>query len=126
LSALSSYTLQVLLGRGIGIANLKEETFFADGLAMELLDNLFADITGLEATTIIQSHCIGKRVRICQPRKTDPPAVIMMITKDSARTNSVIHKDSTKFLTLISAKEFLTLSMWERTDSVMILGKFET
>jgi hypothetical protein len=98
LSALSSDTLQVLLGGGIGIANLKEETLFADGLAMELLDNLFADITGLEATTIVQSYCIGKIVRIYQPRKTDTPAVIMMITEDSARTNSVIHKDSTKFL----------------------------
>jgi hypothetical protein len=49
LASLGSDALQVLLSRGIGIANLQKKAFLTNGLAVELLDNLFADIAGLKA-----------------------------------------------------------------------------
>lgn len=51
LSALGGDTLEVLLGWSIRIANLKEEAFFANGLTMELSDDLFADIAALKTST---------------------------------------------------------------------------
>ena len=51
LSALSGDTLEVLLGRSVGIANLEEKTLFTDGLTMELSDYLLADLTRLKAVT---------------------------------------------------------------------------
>lgn len=48
LAALGGNTLQLLLGRRISVANLHEEALFANGLAMVALDDLLADITGLE------------------------------------------------------------------------------
>lgn len=50
LTAFSSDSLQILLSSGIGIANLEKKAFLANGLAVELSDDLFADITTLEAT----------------------------------------------------------------------------
>lgn len=51
LTTFSGDTLEILLSRSIGISNLKEKTLFTNGLAMELLDDLFADIAALEATS---------------------------------------------------------------------------
>lgn len=48
LTSFGSDTLQVFLCRGIGITDLKQKSLLADGLAMELLDNLLADITVFE------------------------------------------------------------------------------
>jgi len=50
LTALCSDTLQVLLGRGVGIANLEEETLFANRLTVEFLDDLFTDLTRLKTS----------------------------------------------------------------------------
>lgn len=33
-----------------------------------------------------------------EPSKADAAAVIFMITQDSARANSIVHEDGTKFL----------------------------
>lgn len=55
LSAFARDTLQILLSWSVGIANLEEEALFADGLAVELSDDLIADLTALETTTISQS-----------------------------------------------------------------------
>jgi hypothetical protein len=49
LTAFSGDTLEVLLSSGIGIANLQKKTLLANGLTMELLDDLLADVTGLKA-----------------------------------------------------------------------------
>ncbi len=49
LSTLGGDTLQILLSRGIRVANLEEKTLFANGLAMEFLDDLLADISGLKS-----------------------------------------------------------------------------
>lgn len=51
LTALGGDALQILLSRSIGIANLEKETLLANGLAMELLDDLLTDITVLEAAS---------------------------------------------------------------------------
>ena len=48
LSTLSGDALEILLSRNVGIANLKEKALFTNGLTMELLDDLFADVTTLE------------------------------------------------------------------------------
>jgi len=52
LTAFGCNALQVLLSRGIGIANLQKKTFLTNGLAVELLDNLFADLAGLKAVNM--------------------------------------------------------------------------
>jgi hypothetical protein len=60
LTAFSGDTLQVLLGGGVGIANLQKEAFLADGLTVELLDDLFADVARLKAVNKSVSSAIGK------------------------------------------------------------------
>jgi hypothetical protein len=52
LSSFSGDSLEILLSWGVRIANLKEETFFANRLAVELLDNLLADLSGFETTVL--------------------------------------------------------------------------
>ena len=49
LTAFGGDTLQVLLSRGIGITDLQKKAFLANRLAVELLDDLFADIAALKA-----------------------------------------------------------------------------
>lgn len=49
LAALSSDALQLLLRRGVGVADLHQETLLADGDAVEALDDLLTDIARLEA-----------------------------------------------------------------------------
>lgn len=49
LAALCGDALKILLGRGIGIADLKKKALFADGLTMEVLDDLLAHITALKS-----------------------------------------------------------------------------
>jgi len=53
LTTLSGDTLQILLSRSIGIADLEEKTLFANRLAVELLDDLLADLAALETTTSV-------------------------------------------------------------------------
>ena len=48
--------LQVLLSRSIGVADLEKKTLLANGLAMELLDDLLADITRLEAIEMVSLY----------------------------------------------------------------------
>jgi hypothetical protein len=42
-------TLEILLCSSVGVANLEKKAFLANGLTMELLDDLFADLTVLKA-----------------------------------------------------------------------------
>lgn len=49
LTTLSCDTLEVLLSRSVGISNLKQKTFFTDGLAMEVSDDLVANLSTLKA-----------------------------------------------------------------------------
>lgn len=57
LSAFRGNTLEVFLSWCICIANLKKETLFTNGLAMELLDYLLTDLTGLKSEVIVSlSH----------------------------------------------------------------------
>lgn len=49
LTALSSDTLQLLLGRGIGVADLHQVALITNGLAMVALDDLLTHVTRLEA-----------------------------------------------------------------------------
>jgi hypothetical protein len=125
LSALGCDTLEILLGRSIGIADLKEETLFTNGLTMELLDDLFADIATLEAGVICQSETFGHGVDVL-PSEANTPTVVLAVTKNSAGANSVIHEDSTKFL--LQRQYVLRAENVERgpTDSVMFFGRFET
>lgn len=61
LAAFSGDTLEVLLCWCVGISNLKKETLIANRLTMKLVDDLFADITILEATAYI-SPCSTKQI----------------------------------------------------------------
>jgi hypothetical protein len=49
LTAFCGDTLEILLGRSIGVSDLKEKALFADGLTMELLNDLLTDVTVLES-----------------------------------------------------------------------------
>ena len=49
LSTLSCDALEILLSRRVCVANLKQKTLFANGLTMELLDDLVTNITTLKA-----------------------------------------------------------------------------
>ncbi len=97
LSTFGGDTLEVLLCRCIRIANLEEKTFFANGLTMKFLDNLLADIARLESneTSAKVSH-----LRNCfiLPGKANTTAVVLMVTENSARLNSVVHEDSAELL----------------------------
>jgi len=53
LATLGGDTLELLLGRGVGVPNLHDETLFADGDTVKALDDLLTDITGLEAVLCI-------------------------------------------------------------------------
>ena len=61
LTALCGDALEVLLGRGIGIAYLKKKSLFADGHTMELFNDILAHITALKSgeegqlTSIVKS-----------------------------------------------------------------------
>jgi len=50
LAAFCGDSLEILLGRSIGITDLEEKSLFADRLTMELLNNLITDFTVLEST----------------------------------------------------------------------------
>ena len=78
LTTLGSDLLQVLLSWSIGIANLKEKALVADWSAMEIFDDLLADVAALEAS------------------KTNTTAVSLRVVKNSARDHSVIHEDRSK------------------------------
>jgi hypothetical protein len=59
LTAFSGDALQVLLSRGIGIANLQKKALLANGLTVELLDDLFADVASLKAVNRSVSSAFG-------------------------------------------------------------------
>jgi len=48
LTTFSGDSLQILLSWSVGVADLEEKTFLADGLPMELLDDLLTDVTSLK------------------------------------------------------------------------------
>jgi hypothetical protein len=126
LSTLSCDALEILLSRSVCVANLEQKTLFTNGLTMKLLDDLVADIATLKAVTkLSQRHLKG--MWSCPPSEANTSAVVLAITEDSARLNSVVHKDSTKLLLRASvvAKE-LRDDMLAHTDSVIFLGRFET
>ena len=66
----------------------------------------------------------SKKLR-CKPGKTNTTAIVIMIAKNSARANSVVHENGPEFLGNVSS-EPIALRTDLRTDSVMFLGKFET
>jgi len=60
LTAFGGDALQVLLSRGIGIANLQKKALLANGLTVELLDDLFADVASLKAMNKSVSSAVGE------------------------------------------------------------------
>jgi hypothetical protein len=60
LTAFGGDALQVLLSRGIGIANLQKKALLANGLTVELLDDLFADVASLKAMNRSVSSTVGE------------------------------------------------------------------
>ena len=58
LAALCGDTLQLLLRRGVGIADLHQHALFSDRSTVILLDNLFAFIAGFKAA---QENCQNTR-----------------------------------------------------------------
>jgi hypothetical protein len=105
---------------------LQKKTLLANGLAMELLDDLLADLTRLKAVQYTGQFrsAIEERVGYL-PCKTDTPASMSLgIAKDSAGADSVVHEDGTEFLeaALVSVRGEASR---EQTDSVMFLGRFE-
>jgi hypothetical protein len=60
LTAFGGDALQVLLSRGIGIANLQKKALLANGLTVELLNDLFADVASLKAMNRSVSSAVGE------------------------------------------------------------------
>lgn len=56
LSTLSSNALEILLSRSVGIADLEQETLLANGLAVELPNDLLTDLAGLKTGRYCQSR----------------------------------------------------------------------
>jgi hypothetical protein len=83
LSSFGRDSLQILLSRSIGIADLKKKTLLANGLAMELLDDLLADITRLEAIEMVSLYS-GLLSKDSLPSETNTTTVVLAVTKDSA------------------------------------------
>lgn len=85
LTTLSGDALQILLGRGVGIANLEKKSFLANWLAMKLLDDLLADVATLKTdhkSAIVRT--IQVLIERSLPSKANATAVLTLITKDSA------------------------------------------
>jgi hypothetical protein len=68
LSTLSCNALEILLSRGVGITNLKEKTLFTNGLAMELSDDLLADLTGLKTAMFVSQVHRGGNLKLLTER----------------------------------------------------------
>lgn len=56
LATFGSDTLQLLLTRSIGIADVHDHSLFADGDAVELLDDSVADVSRLEAGDVVSAR----------------------------------------------------------------------
>jgi hypothetical protein len=102
LTAFGSDTLEVLLGRSIGVTNLEEKALFANGLTMKLSDDLLADITALKSEDKVSRDRLLTGLETSLPSKANTTAVVVGITQDSAGTNGIVHEDSTKFLPIVS------------------------
>lgn len=98
LSTFSCDALEILLSRSVGITNLEKKTLFTNGLTVELPDDLFADLTILETGISVSEDTLSKAKWKFSPGEANTSAVVLAITKDSARTNSIVHEDSTKLL----------------------------
>lgn len=121
LSTLSCDTLEILLSRSVCVANLKQKTLFANGLTMELLDDLVADITTLKTITHV-SEAHREEIWNFSPSEANTSAVVLAIPEDSARLNSIVHEDSTKLL--LKTSVLLTQSRTSKTNRFShILGK---
>ena len=58
------------------------------------------------------------------PSETNASAIVLAITKDSTRTNSVVHEDSTKLLlSMLALRKILNSSMGETYRFSHVLGK---
>ena len=54
LSTFCSNSFEILLGWSIGVADLKEQTLFTNGLAMKFLDNFVTNISRFKSTSLYQ------------------------------------------------------------------------
>jgi hypothetical protein len=96
LASLSSDAFEILLSRCICETDLKKETFFTNWLTMKLANDLVTDLSALEAIWRVSGkHCM---LSSDVPSEANATTVVVRITKDSAGADSVVHKDSTKFL----------------------------
>jgi len=103
LSAFGSDTLEVLLSRSVGIADLKEKTLFTNRLTMKLSNDLLADFACLESVTEVSRDPVLYNLKQTSlPSKANTTAVVVSIPEDSAGTDGVVHEDSTKFLPSVS------------------------
>lgn len=98
LAAFSGDPLEILLCRSVGIADLKEKTLLANGLTMEFLDDLLTDVAILESAGKFSNQTMMRRLNLSLPSEADATTVIVGIPENSARTDFVVHEDSTKLL----------------------------
>lgn len=105
LATLGGDTLELLLGRGIGVADLHDETLLADGDAVKALDDLLTDITGLETVMAGQSLSPENVARYLDiPSETDTTGVAHAVTQDLAGEDLVGRKDGDKLLSIMSVR----------------------
>lgn len=123
LTTLSGDTLEILLSRSVGIANLQKKTLLANWLTVELSDDFFTELTALETG---YSQLRGSNKAACHsPSKSNTTAVLAFITKDSAGENVIVDEDSTKLLQTGQSSNS-SKGIGPLTASVMFLGRFET
>jgi hypothetical protein len=79
LTALGSDALQLLLSRSVGIANLHGEAITLNGLAVELLDDLLANVTRLKARRKLLARGVTYAVGTYRAKPT--PRLLPMLSR---------------------------------------------
>lgn len=99
LAAFGSDTLELLLGWGVGVANVHGQSLFADARPIELANNLIASIPGLEAAgpSVNAPRFLVGGTR-SSPGKANAAAVPHAVAEDLARQDGVTQENGGKFL----------------------------
>ncbi len=103
LATLCGDSLEILLSRSIGVADLEKKTLLTNRLAMKFLDNFLTNITVLKTGKLISVY-LDYQMLDYLPSKTDTTTIVLGITKDPTRLNSIVHENSTELLIFVSAE----------------------
>lgn len=125
LAAFGRDTLELLLSGSIGVTNLHDVVLLADGDAMEVLNDLLADLASLEAASQRQKACDMNRPgsQGTLPSETHTAAIAHGIAQNLAGDDVERLKDVGE--RLISVSRYPTREWRRLTFSLTSFGRLE-